>query len=452
MISMRLSEAAVHAGGSLRGQDAVLRGCSIDSRAVEAGNLFIALRGDRFDGHDFLEPAKTGGAIGALVATTYGGTEEGLPLIRVADTRRAMGRLAARWRDGFDIPLVAVTGSNGKTTVKEMIASILGLQAVVLSTRGNLNNDIGVPLTLFGLGGEHRYAVIEMGANHPGEIAWLTELARPQVAVITQCAPAHLEGFGSVEGVARAKAEIYTGLAGTGTAVINMDDDYARYWRQTAGARQQLGFGIRSRADFHAAEVSFDPATGGTSFLLHAPAGETRVRLALTGEHNVMNALAAAACCTAVGISLEDIRTGLQKMPGVKGRMQLLSAPGGLRVFDDTYNANPASLEAGLKVLASYPGEKCLILGDMGELGENAAALHHEAGSRASELGVDRLYALGDLVRHAVAGFGDGGRHFEDAGALMEAASSLPAGTTVLVKGSRLMAMERVVKALMEGD
>jgi UDP-N-acetylmuramoyl-tripeptide--D-alanyl-D-alanine ligase len=449
MISMLLSAAATAIEARLHGSDVVFSGCSTDSRSLAPGALFIALRGERYDGHDFVAAARERGASAALVEEE---TDTGpLPLLIAPDTRAAMGRLAGHWRSGFDLPLIALTGSNGKTTVKEMISAILSQQAPVLATRGNLNNDIGVPLTLFGLGAEHRYAVMEMGANHPGEIDYLSRLARPTVALITQCAPAHLEGFGSIDGVARAKAEIFNGLLENGTAVINADDDYAGFWSDTASAYRRISFGLGGDADISATNLRFDADSGRQSFVLLTPDGDTEVSLALPGRHNVMNALAAAACCCAVGIPPAAIRDGLEHMAAIAGRLQMKRARSGMRVFDDTYNANPASLKAGLEVVAGYPGRHGLVLGDMGELGGEAAALHRQAGELARAGAVQKLYAIGELSRHAVQAFGDSARHFTDAGELVRAVKAdLDPSWTVLVKGSRAMGMEKIVQRLVE--
>ena len=447
MIKMMLSEAAIPAEAELTGEDVRFSGCSTDSREIQPGQMFIALRGERFDGHAFLNQARKAGACAALVERASG--VDGMPLLVVDDSRKAMGRLARYWRGEFELPLIALTGSNGKTTVKEMLASILGLEAPVLSTRGNLNNDIGVPLTLFQLGREHRYAVIEMGANHPGEIAWLSDLARPTVALITQCAPAHLRGFGSIEGVARAKAEIFDGLLENGTAIINADDHYAAFWRKTAVTRRQLSFGIENKADVFATEIIFNTEKNSTDFLLHLPDFSAGISLPLPGIHNVLNALAAAACCIAVGVGGEVIKQGLEGISPVKGRMQVKFIKPGVRLFDDTYNANPTSLRAALQVLVQYPGRHWLVLGDMGELGEAEKELHREAGEAARKFGIDRLYAIGELSSHAVQGFGEGAQHFSRIEDLVNALKDdLSEGITILVKGSRAMAMERVINGL----
>jgi UDP-N-acetylmuramoyl-tripeptide--D-alanyl-D-alanine ligase len=446
---MQLREAATVMEGRLEGADGAFRGCSTDSRTIKAGELFIALRGDRFDGHEFIAVAAGAGAGAAVVERDVAAPP--LPLIRVENTLTAMGRLAGNWRGRFGVPLLAVTGSNGKTTVKEMLAAILARRAPVLATRGNLNNEIGVPLTLFGLGNEHRFVVLEMGANHPGEIRRLTNLARPDVAVITQCAPAHLEGFGSVEGVARAKAEIYEGLVAGGTAIINADDAYSGLWSELSAARRRISFGLRAPADVRAEDI-VPLAEGGSGFRLRTPRGGATVRLPLPGLHNVANALAAAACSEAIGMPLEDIAAGLAEVRPVKGRLERKPGPASSTILDDTYNANPASLSAALDVLAGMPGRHWLVLGDMGELGETGPALHHRAGELARASGVERLFALGVLSGEAVAGFGAGARRYAAVADLVEAVKrDVQPDVTVLVKGSRAMQMERVVNALAGG-
>jgi UDP-N-acetylmuramoyl-tripeptide--D-alanyl-D-alanine ligase len=454
MISMNLSEAASRSGARLIGADVSFAGCSIDSRTVQKGNLFIALRGEKFDGHSFIGAAVDNGACAALVEDKDYGIS--IPLLVAQDARQAMINLAGSWRNNFDIPVLAVTGSNGKTTVKEMLRSVLGRKAQVLSTQGNLNNDIGVPLTLFGLDAAHEFAVIEMGANHAGEIAMLSKLARPDVAVITQCAPAHLEGFGSIDGVARAKAEIYSGLAPHGTAVINADDDYAGFWRDVASRYRQISFGITNQADVRARDIRIDAESGRTEFTLETPAGSGVVKSSLPGNHNVMNALAAAACCLAVEVAFDDIKQGLENTPTVQGRLQLKTTATGIRVLDDTYNANLVSLTAGIRTLMSCPGKHWLVFGDMGELGEYTADMHRQAGETARQQGVDRLYALGIASKHAVEVFGQGARHYDRIEDLLDDLQrdirKDIKDINLLVKGSRFMAMDRVVKSLMEGN
>lgn len=445
---MRLSAACAALDGKLVGADRPFSGCSYDSRTLQPGELFIALRGEARDGHDFIPAAFEKGAGGAMVDRD---AAYPLPVIRVDDTRKHSGLLAGHWRAGFDAPLIAVTGSNGKTTVKEMIRAVLSVNADVLSTHGNLNNDIGVPMTLFRLASEHRFAVVEMGANHPGEISWLSRIARPDVALITQCAPAHLEGFGSVAGVAEAKAEIYEGLAPEGTAVINADDDYAGLWLERSGRNRQITFGMSAKADVSAAGMGTDLAGGRTRFDLGFRDSKARVDMGLHGRHNVLNALAAAACCIAVGIPLEQVRAGLEQVRPIKGRMELKNGIWDTHIFDDTYNANPMSLNAALKVVSNMPGRSWLILGDMGELGDASARFHEEAGAQARAHGIERLYGIGELAMHSVRGFGAGAAHFEQLEDLVETLRrELRPGVVLLVKGSRSMALERAVNALTE--
>ena len=454
VFSLSLSRAAELLGGRLVGDDASFAAVGTDSRELPAGALFVALRGPRFDAHDFVAEAAARGACGALVQHPVA---VDLPQLVVEDTRLALGRLAAAWRAHFDIPVVAVTGSNGKTTVKEMVASILSSRGEGLVTRGNFNNDIGMPLTLLRLQPSHRYAVVEMGANRPGDIAYLSDIARPTVAVITNAAPAHLEGFGDIAGVARAKGEIFGGLQPGGTAVLNSDDARIGVWRVMSGGHSRLSFGIRQRADFRAERLEVNQECG-CSFLLHTPLGAVDIRLRLAGRHNVMNALAAAAAAHAVGASPGEICAGLERMRPVGGRLELRQGGTGLRIIDDTYNANPGSMRAALEVLvaAGAAGEKVLVLGDMGELGNASQALHEQVGRQARVVGVDRVYAVGEGACVAAGAFGRGALHFNDQAALIEAllrdyGPGVVVGreATILVKGSRAMHMERVVEALL---
>ncbi len=449
--TMRLSELADCLGGRLHGEDIAFDAVSTDTRSLQPGDLFVALQGPRFDAHDFLAEARAGGACAALVQRPM---PVGLPQLLVEDTRLALGRLAAAWRARFTGPVVAVTGSNGKTTVKEMVSTILALRGPGLVTRGNYNNDIGMPLTLLRLQPGHRYAVIEMGASKPGDIHYLTHIARPSVAVITNAAPAHLEGLGDIAGVARTKGEIFGGLGSGGTAVINKDDPRNGVWRVMTEGRPRLSFGIRNKADFRATQLEVNSDCG-CSFLLHTPVGSLPVRLRLAGRHNVMNALAAAAAAFAVGASPEEIRVGLEKMRPVKGRLEFKPGRGALRVIDDTYNANPGSVRAALEVLVAAGGEgqKVLVLGDMGELGNASQALHEQVGRQARMVGVDRIYAVGECARITAGAFGKGAHHYPDQASLIEALlqdydGMVGVAVTMLVKGSRSMAMERVVEAL----
>lgn len=444
---MALSELCALDGAELRNGDAHFTRVVIDSRAVAPGDLFVALRGEQHDGHSYVAQARSAGAVGALVSEWV---DVELPQLRVPDTLAALQRTAALWRSRFALPVVAVTGSNGKTTTKQMLAAVFAARGPVLATRGNLNNHIGVPLTLLSLRGEHRTAVVEMGANHLGEIALLADLARPDVGVVTQAGDAHLEGFGSREGVARGKGELFAAIDG-GVAVINADDTYAPLWRQLAARASVLTFGMSASADVSAQQLQFEPLDNavGSRFVLRTPAGNASVRLPMPGRHNVMNALAAAACGVALGLEPDVIAAGLARVEGAQGRLSWQTTGEGARVLDDSYNANPTSLRAGLELLAGLPGRRLLVLGGMAELGADAPRLHFEAGTSARTLGIDGLYGLGPLAAEAARGFGAGAQVFEDVAALVEALRpQLDSKTVVLVKGSRSARMERVVEAL----
>ncbi len=449
---MTLSEAAKALGAELHGEDVAFAAVNTDTRTLQQGDLFVALCGENFDGHAFVAEAAARGAVAALVSMPM---EAALPALCVADTRLALGQLAAAWRACFAMPLVAVTGSNGKTTTKEMLAAILARRGPVLATQGNLNNDIGVPLTLLRLRDEHRCAVIEMGANHPGEIAYLSNLARPTVALITNAAMAHIGGFGSLDEIAHTKGGIYAGLDENGIGIVNADDVYAGFWRTLLGARRCMTFGMSNPSDVYALAESVrcivDDTAITTSFHMHTPAGDASVVLPLMGLHNVMNALAASAAALAAGATLADIKAGLEAMRAVKGRLQVKRGIHGTRIIDDTYNANPPSVQAAIAVLATVEGEKVLVLGDMGELGDDAPLFHEQVGAQARQAGIGRLYATGELSVGAVREFGANGRHCASHNELIAALlADLAAGTTVLVKGSRFMRMERVVDALVE--
>jgi len=442
---MRLHEAAEALGARWAGNDVMLQGVSTDTRTLQAGQLFVALRGPHFDGHDYLAEAKAKGAAACMVEKPVANC----PALIVSDTRLALGKLARAWRRRFAIPLIAVTGSNGKTTVKEMLASILVQQGNALATRGNLNNDIGLPLTLFRLDEQQASAVVEMGANHAGEIAYLTRLAEPDIAIITNAAPAHLEGFGSLEGVAKAKGEIFQGLGNHGTAIINADDRFAPLWRDLAKNNQQLTFGLHQPADISA---HWQAGDRGSQLRVTTPQGEMELHLALLGEHNVMNALAAIAAAQAAGMPLAVIKAGLERMQPVPGRLQLKPGRNGSRIIDDTYNANPASLAAAIQVLAGFAGQTILVLGDMGELGEDALSLHATAGRAAKAADIDALYSVGSMAQAAAQAFGEGAQSFTDqASAIAALQPKLTSHVTVLLKGSRLSHMERVVDALVQG-
>ncbi len=445
---MLLSQAAHILHARHEGADVHFAAVSTDTRTIQQGDLFVALKGEHFDGARFVAQAAQAGAVAAIVNADSIVENASCPLLRVPDTRLALGKLATHWRSQFDIPLVAITGSNGKTTVKEMLAAILrsatGNEESVLATRGNFNNDIGMPLTLLQLRATHRYAVIEMGMNHPKEIDYLTRIARPAVAIVNNATGAHLQGLGSVEGVARAKGEIFAGLASGGTAVINADDAYAALWRTLADKHRVFDFALE-----HPAAVQGKWAAQGCGGLLQArtPAGELRVALQVPGEHNARNALAAATAALALHVPLTTIVEGLEGFGGVAGRLQRKQALHGAMLIDDTYNANPASMHAALEVLAQAEGRRIFVLGDMGELGADAPQFHREIGIAARELGIESMFALGTLSAEAVREFGAGAQHFVEIEELNAALNKeLDAQTTVLVKGSRFMKMERVVQ------
>lgn len=449
---MRLSQITAVLGATLQGADVSFAQVNTDSRKIQANDLFVALRGENFDGAAYVTGALQGGAVAALMnRTSYDAKLHGQlsSLLLVDDTRIALGRLASYWRSRFAIPLVAITGSNGKTTVKEMLAAILrraaGSEAAVLATKGNYNNDIGMPLTLLQLNAQHRYAVIEMGMNHFGEIDYLTRLALPQVALVNNASGAHLQGLGSIAGVAKAKGEIFAGLDAQGIAVINADDAHASLWRELAGRHKVLDFSLDG-----AAAVSGKTQARPYGSLVQAatPHGPLQFELQVPGMHNARNALAAASAAIALNIPLTVIAAALAEFGGVAGRLQRKQGLHGATLIDDTYNANPASMKAALQVLAQAQGKRIFVLGDMGELGADALAMHRDLGDAARAAGIEQLYALGEMSAVAVQAFGAGARHFGDVDALNVALQQeLDAQTTVLVKGSRFMKMERVVQA-----
>jgi len=453
---MTLAEAARALAAQFEGTDGPFDGVSSDSRTIGRGQLFVALHGERFDGHRFLAEAAAAGAAGAIVArerllaAADRSAWAALPLIIVSDTRVALGKLAAHWRGRYGGPLVALTGSSGKTTVKEMLASVLRAACgpaseAVLATRGNLNNDIGVPLMLLELRPQHRYAVIEMGMNHAGEIRYLAQLASPDVALVTNAGRAHIEYLGSEEAIARAKGEIYEDLKDDAVAVVNADDGYAEMWREIAGKHRRIEFGLNGRD----VGASYELHPLASDIALRTPDGETQVRLSAPGLHNVRNALAAAAVGVALGLPRAAIAEGLQRFPGVKGRLQQKPGPRGAVLIDDTYNANPDSVRAAIDVLAGVQGKRVLVLGDMGELGGHGPELHAEVGTYARNAGIERLFLLGELAVHAARAYGAAARHCHDVETLVSALTpELAPGVTVLVKGSRFMRMERVVEAL----
>jgi UDP-N-acetylmuramoyl-tripeptide--D-alanyl-D-alanine ligase len=464
---MNLLAAAQAMGGALAGggstenltENVTFVGVSTDSRNIAPGQLFIALRGDNFDGHAFVATAQTRGAVAAVVAdhaVDAALRALGLPLVLVADTRLALGALAANWRARFDLPLIGVSGSNGKTTSKEMIASIMraAFGDTVLVTQGNFNNDIGLPLTLLGMNATHRAAVIELGMNQPGEIAYLAGICRPSVALVTNAQRAHLAGMGSLAAIAREKGSLYAGLSESGIAVINADDPWADLWRsqsKASGVRKVMSFSLEQAS----ADVYGQCHMHGleTRLTLYAQGEVHEIVLALPGRHNAKNALAAAAAALAAGVSLRAVCDGLSAFKGVKGRLQQRVGINGSVLLDDTYNANPDSVRAGIDVLAATVGRKILVLGDMGEIGEMTGQFHDEVGGYAKSQGIDRLLAFGGASQLATHNFGAGAQHYtkiEDLIAALRAElnTGLNANTTVLIKGSRFMRMERVVDAI----
>ncbi len=466
MSMMTLQQAAKILGAKSTGSvntkfDAV----STDTRNIKQGDLFVALRGPNFDGHKFLAQAREQGAVGAIVDHIV--VDEPLPQIVVEDTRRALGKLAAAWRKNFTGTVIGVTGSNGKTTVKEMLASILEHQGTgqggVLATDGNLNNDIGVPLMLLRIKPDvHRFAIIEMGANHVGEISYLTNLVHPDVAMITNAAAAHLEGFGSLDDVARAKGEIYQGLNENGVAVVNADDSYANYWRELIGDLKTVTFGLVPGADVCLGEGGAQwtwQGEGETSFQnrfsLQTPNGETQITLALAGKHNVTNAIAAATAAIAASVELSAVQQGLAAMRPVNGRLQPKRTPIGQLIINDSYNANPGSMNAAIDVLVQAPEKTIFVIGDMAELGADAKKLHGQIGERAKRKGINALYATGKLSKAVAQSFGEGaywGETKQDLINKLKAELAKPewAKAIVLVKGSRSAGMEQVVEALLE--
>ena len=462
-----LSQAIARVGGRLSGADVDFRGVGIDSRQPLDGRLFVALRGERHDGHDHAAAAREAGAVALMVERPLA---VDLPQWQVADSRLALGRLAAAHREVFTGRVVALTGSNGKTTTKEMIAAILAQAGRVRATRGNLNNDIGLPLTLLEVG-EEDFLVLEMGANHPGEIAYLTAIARPEVVAITNAGRAHLEGFGSLEGVARAKGEIVQGLCPGGTFVFPADSPWAGLWRQLAADRAcltcaapgmapgpglgpgcEVDTGADLVVDLSAVRTRWDEAGFLTTFRVTGPAldRDLDLDLSLAGAHNVRNALVAVAMARALGLTPDLIRAGLATMGPVPGRLFPRQVPGGPRLIDDSYNANPDSVEAAIAVLLALPGRPVLVLGDLGELGPEARELHHRLGEVARVAGVAALYTVGSLSAAAAEGFGAGqARHFTDQAELIaRLRQDLAPGDLILIKGSRRSAMDRVADAL----
>ncbi len=443
---MRLSEAALATQGQLIGPDVVFCCVGTDSRSIKKGQLFVALKGENFDGHEYAAQSLEQGASSVLVSKASNVS----PALVVKDTRLALGDLAAYWRAKFEIPVVAITGSNGKTTVKEMLAAILKVAAgndeSVLATQGNLNNDIGLPMTMLNLDKQHRYAVLEMGMNHTGELSYLTGLAKPSIALVNNAGTAHIGELGSLEAIANAKGEIFEGLVDGGTAVINADDVFAGLWKSLASNHHQVTFGLKAKADVTA---RYELHEASSAVELITPKGTANFSLPAPGVHNVSNALAAASAALALNVSLEKIATGLSQFAGVKGRLQVKEGFAGAKVIDDTYNANPMSMKAAIDVLKASAGERVFVMGDMAELGADAASMHAEIGAYAKTAGIEKFFALGALTKNAVIAFGENAAHFETLDTLVESLKSMMnAQATLLVKGSRSMRMERVVDAI----
>ena len=426
-----------------------------DTRSLEAGDLFVALKGERFDGNDFLAQAKAQGAVAALCQgdAAQALTSAGLPGLVVPDSKKALGQLAAAWRAQFKLPLIAVTGSNGKTTVTQMLASILHAYKpqAMLATQGNLNNDIGVPLTLLRLRRHHQIAVVELGMNHPGEIAALAAMAQPTVALVNNAQREHLEFMATIDAVAHENGAVIAALTAQGVAVFPADDDYTRVWTGMANPRSQLTFAVEGQADVRTLSSVWQD--GAWDVCMDTPSGQARFSLKVAGQHNVKNAMAASACALAAGVPLSDIERGLAAFEPVKGRSRALTIKLNARdltVVDDTYNANPDSVRAAIDVLAALPAPRLLVLGDMGEVGNEGPQFHAEVGSYARERGIDHLHGLGEMTRLAVSQLA-GAQHFSNIETINAATLALlPRLNSVLVKGSRFMKMERVVQAITE--
>lgn len=442
---MKLSEAANILQGELKGEDAIFYGASTDTRSLQAGQLFFAWKGDKHDAHNFLDSIEAKGAIGAVVERYTPSVN--ISQIIVKDSQKALGILAKEWKKQWAGTTIALTGSNGKTTLKEMIASILREKGQTLSTEGNLNNHVGCPLTILRLNDQYEYAVIEMGANHFDEIRYLTKIAKPDVAIVNNAGPCHLEGFGDVEGVSRAKGEIFEGLPSNGTAIINADDVYADYWTSINAGHRVMTFGMANSADFMAKNIdqqSFDLVVGTENI---------RINLELVGAHNILNACAAAAATFAVGATLQEIKVGLENLSCVKGRLEKIQLSPNHILINDAYNGNPASLKAGIDALEGIAEHTWLVLGDMRELGTQAVQLHEECGKYAKIKGFDQIFTLGELSQKTMEAFGEGGHHFETHDAIIAQLKHnlddiKDESVAILVKGSNSMKMYLIADAM----
>lgn len=446
---MKLSQIAYILNAIFKGEDGDFEFVSIDTRTMQPGSLFIALQGPHFDAHNFIEAAVERGAVGAIVSRWI---ETSLPQIFVNNTHAALIQLGSYQRDQMKeaMVLAAVTGSCGKTTTRTLLASIFRQQGKVLASERSFNNNIGLPLSLLRLRAEHDYVVVELGANHPGEIAQLTQIARPNIAIITNAGLVHLEGFGSIEGVAKAKGEIYQGLPPDGTAIVNNDDHFANFWREIIGIRRTVTFASNSPTDVTAKNISVNPE-GQPRFCLILPNGEVDLQLSLLGKHNIMNALAAAAAAYAQNIPIMLIKVGLEAVSTISGRLASRKGYRGATIIDDSYNANPLSVSAAIDVLAACSSRSILVLGDMRELGDGRDQLHRKIGEQALQSGIHELFCYGSLTRYTTEAFGINAHHFDDQEKLLIVLkNNLDENTVVLVKGSFSMNMEKIVKGLIE--
>ena len=444
---MNLLTAASAVDGRVVGNDTIFEHVVTDTRELNGGELFIALQGEHFNGEDFVQDAKRSGAVAVMANSQL---EIDLPTLVVADTTKSLGQLAAYWRDQFELPIIGVTGSNGKTTVREMIARVLEYGGPTLSAKGNFNNHIGMPLTLLKLRDFHRYSVLELGMNHPREISYLSRIAKPTVAVITNAASAHLEGLGSVTGVARAKAEIFLGMKPNSVAVINADDRFAAYWLARGRSCTTLTFALDNQADVKG-EVEWRGDDMHVEIRL--PEETCEVKLNLLGQHNARNALAAAAVAWSLGFGADQIKAGLEQVQPVNGRLQPRQGKNNALLIDDSYNANPASLRCAIQVLTRREGHRVLVIGNMAELGSESESFHRDAGRYAREKGIQQLLTTGTLAALSAEEFGIGASHYENCDELSEALLGLLApNVSVLIKGSRSAHMERVVEVLLDTE
>lgn len=429
-------------------QDVRVTGAVIDTRKIKTGDMFVALKGEHTDGHQYLAQAREAGASCALVSERQ---DDVLPQLLVTDVRQAFAGIAHGWLQKTQAKVVAITGSNGKTTVKEMVRAILTQVGNVTATAGNLNNDLGVPLTLCTLNENDDYAVIEMGANHHGEIATLVKIAPPDVAIINNVASAHLEGFGSEQGVAEAKGEIFAGLKADGTAVVNADMPYSDLWQNLIGARKQIHFALQNDADLKADCIQLDPAA--VHFMVKIEDVCHHINVPLPGLHNIANALAAMAVTTALNIPVEAMVKGLSSMQSVPHRLQLRNGPGASKLLDDTYNANPGSYTQALNAVAGFPAEQWLVLGDFGELGADCIEIHRKMGLQAREAGIKKLLTVGEMSRYAAESFGEGAEHFADKATLQEKLEQdLSDQVICLIKGSRFMQLDKLADVLAQRE